>query len=132
MTALQDALDKGLKTWVDGRRFKVQVSILMADTTYSGDDFLTLHVIDSIEAGYLLADCEASRQEQTQKAIAGWLGVSPAHLSETLERLRKANLLKARFDPRDRRRQFWEMTPLGRTEVQRLRALAQPLVEAAA
>lgn len=54
----------------------------------------------------------------SQKELAAVLAVSAAQVSGLVEQLRRQGLLEGRRGPRDRRRQFWRLTPAGRARLQ--------------
>lgn len=65
-----------------------------------------------------------------QGDLAAAIGVSPALMSGTVERLRSRELIARHRSPIDRRRQVWQTTGLGQACLARLRARLSPLAEA--
>ena len=55
-----------------------------------------------------------------QRQLAESLAASPAQVSAQVEQLRRMGLLAGRRGDSDRRRQFWRLTPAGRTMVRRV------------
>ncbi|CAL1125497.1 unnamed protein product [Cladocopium goreaui] len=62
----------------------------------------------------------------SQRHLAEALSVSPAHVSSTLEQLRRLGFLKSQRCETDRRRQVWVVTPEGRNVVHRVVNRLQP------
>lgn len=56
----------------------------------------------------------------SQKDLARFLVVSPAHISGQVEQLRSQGLLTGRRNVHDRRRQHWQLTPQGHAKLQSL------------
>lgn len=69
----------------------------------------------------LLWSCtDATSGGVSQRHVADALSVSPAHVSTTLEQLRRQGLMCSQRCATDRRRQLWVVTPAGCEVVQRI------------
>lgn len=75
----------------------------------------------------LLWNClQSTTGDGSQRHLAEALCVSPAHVSSTLEQLRRQGLLQSQRCEDDRRRQSWVVTPEGREMVHRVVDLLRP------
>lgn len=64
-----------------------------------------------------------------QAELAARLAVSPAHVSQTVERLRQRGWLTSRRAPPDRRRQYWVVTDDGERLIEQLLVDLAPWAE---
>ncbi len=81
---------------------------------------LTAEQIGDAQFSLLWSCCDSSRGGVSQRDLANALSVSPAHVSTTLEQLRRLELMRSQRCASDRRRQLWVVTPTGREVVERI------------
>lgn len=63
-----------------------------------------------------------------QRRLAEELGVSPAQVSATVEKLRCQQLIEPKANNTDRRRQHWQLTPTGQQQFDAIGAEVESLV----
>ncbi len=87
---------------------------------------LTQEGLGDAQFSMLWGCTKATADGVNQRHLADMLSVSPAHVSATLEQLRRLGLLCSRRCSDDRRRQMWVVTPDGREVVHRVTNRLQP------
>lgn len=81
---------------------------------------LTAEQIGDAQFSLLWSCCDTSSGGVSQRHLADALSVSPAHVSTTLEQLRRLELMRSQRCASDRRRQLWVVTSAGREVVERI------------
>lgn len=68
---------------------------------------------------WLLRNSDATNNSYCldQRSIAALLGLSPAQVSTTVEKLRQQGIVESLGDGKDRRRQLWQLTAAGSNRV---------------
>jgi DNA-binding MarR family transcriptional regulator len=95
-----------------------------------GMGFKSKAIVRAEEAGFELYDYSvlailAEGVRETQGTIAGVLGVDPSRLVALLDSLEERGLILRQRDPHDRRRHVVSITPEGKRELGRIRALVR-------
>src|SRR5699024_6079634 len=85
------------------------------------------HDLSDVEMSLLWQCHRAIPVGQGQIELATAMSVSPAQISGLVEQLRERGLLAGCRDPRDRRRQVWQVTPAGNHLLEQVLVELEPL-----
>jgi len=90
-----------------GRTLARQLAVALRDYQLSEAEFRLLWLLS-----------EVTERGTEQNVLAKRLGLSPAQVSATVEKLRGQQVIALVVDPADRRRKLWQLTPSGSKRLQ--------------